>query len=82
MVLKISVARVEVLVWVLIYGGLLTFALGVALRGADEVLAHGLSIAGLLLAAVGAGLVWVRSRMVAENLAMKAPLGPGPSNPP
>ena len=82
MVLIVTVATVEVLVWVLIYGGLLTFALGLALRGSDGVLAHGLSIAGLLLAAVGACLVWVRSRMVARNLAMKAPVGPGPSNPP
>ena len=39
MVLKLSVARVEVLIWVLIYGGLLVFAVGLALREVHGVMA-------------------------------------------
>ncbi len=73
MVLKLSVARVEVLVWVLIYGGLLLFALGLALRDSDAILGHGLGVAGLAIAVAGAVLVWVRSRMVAKPPAARRP---------
>jgi vacuolar-type H+-ATPase subunit I/STV1 len=65
--LKISVARVEVLVWVLIYAGLLVFGLGLALRDFDAVLGHVLWIAGAVIAAAGVVLIAVRARMVAEG---------------
>ena len=64
--MKLTVARVEVLVWVLIYGGMLTFAVGLALRGYDRLLARRVSVAGVCLAAAGACLIWVRARMVAH----------------
>ena len=65
--MRLTVARVEVLVWVLIYGGLLTFAVGLALRGYDRVLARRVSIAGIVVAAAGAFLIWLRARMVARE---------------
>ena len=65
--MKFTIARVGVLVWALVYGGLLSFALGVALRDSDGRLGHGLSIAGLALVLAGVCLVWVRSRMVARH---------------
>ena len=64
--MKLSVARVEVLVWVLIYAGLLVFGLGLALRDFDPVLGHVAWIAGLVLAVAGAVLIAVRARMVAQ----------------
>ena len=82
MVLKFTIARVGALVWALVYGGLLSFALGVALRDSDAQLGHGLSIAGLALASVGVCLVWVRSRMVARHSAAERPAGPDSSHTP
>ena len=55
--------RVQNLIWILAYGGLLTFVLGLAARGYDESLAWPLMIGGLVVAAVGFVLVYVRSRM-------------------
>lgn len=56
-------ARLEVWIWVLIFGGLLVAGLGIALlqRGA----AWGWTVvgAGALAVVVGVVLIWVRSRM-------------------
>lgn len=53
----------EKLVWILIYGGLLAVALGIALqqRGSPA-LGWTLGVGGGLVAAVGVVLIWVRSR--------------------
>ena len=55
--------RVQALIWVLAYGGLLTFVLGLATRSYDETLSWPLMVGGLVVAAVGFVLVYVRSRM-------------------
>ena len=60
---KGAAARVEVWVWVLIYGGLFLLAIGVALARAGKPYAWGVIIAGCIVAIAGAALVWVRSRM-------------------
>ncbi|MGH8797483.1 MAG: hypothetical protein ACREXI_10525 [Caldimonas sp.] len=80
--MKLTVARVEVLVWVLIYGGLLTFAVGLALRGYDRLLARRVSVAGIGVAAAGAFLIWVRSRMVAHLRAAALAAGAHGTDPP
>ena len=69
--MKVPVAKVEVLIWVLIYGGLLVLAVGLALREVHGLLAGTVSLIGGLVAAVGVVLIWIRSRMVA----------PGPPSP-
>ncbi|WP_295639118.1 hypothetical protein [uncultured Methylibium sp.] len=56
-------ARVETLVWVLIYGGLALLILGLWVRGADAAVGQVLAWAGGLLALVGVLLIWIRSRM-------------------
>lgn len=56
-------ARVETLVWVLIYGGLAVLILGLWVGGADAAVGQVLAWAGGLLALVGVLLIWVRSRM-------------------
>jgi vacuolar-type H+-ATPase subunit I/STV1 len=61
--LKIATARIELLTWVLIYGGLLALALGAALRRDGAVLGWSVMVGGAAAAAVGAVLVWVRSRI-------------------
>jgi len=64
-----SPARIEVTVWVLIYGGLLSLCLGVALVRQGSALGWALVACGGTAAAFGALLIWVRSRMraPAEN---------------
>jgi hypothetical protein len=60
--LKLDAARLDVLVWSLIYGGLLAAGLGVALQrnGAG----YGWGVVAVSAAAVAAGfvLLWLRSR--------------------
>ena len=55
--------RVQTWIWILVYGGLLTFVLGLAARGYDESLTWPLMVSGLVVAAIGFVLVYVRSRM-------------------
>jgi hypothetical protein len=57
-----SSARLEVLIWVLIFGGLLTVGLGLSVWRSDEALGWGLVAGGALAVAAGGVLVWVRSR--------------------
>ena len=57
--MKLSVARVEVLIWVLIYGGLLVLAVGLALRDVHGLLAGTVSLIGGVVAAVGVVLIWI-----------------------
>jgi len=58
-----ALARLDALVWTLIFGGLLTLVLGIA--SLDHHLAAGwtLVVLGGVAAAAGAVLVWVRSRI-------------------
>ena len=58
-----ALARLDTLIWVLIFGGLLTLALGLATQ--DAHLATGWSLTGIgsLAAAAGVVLIWVRSRL-------------------
>jgi hypothetical protein len=55
--------KVEKLVWVLIYGGLLAVSLGLFVKRSAEGLGWTLIVLGAAVATVGAALVWVRSRM-------------------
>jgi hypothetical protein len=57
-----SNATLDKLIWVLIYGGLLTLCLGVFVLRADAGPGWGLVIGGGVVAAVGAALVVVRAR--------------------
>ncbi len=55
-------ARLEALVWTLIYGGLLLLCLGLFVRPGSDALGWALIVIGGLVAAVGAVLIVVRSR--------------------
>ena len=58
-----SIARLHKLIWVLIYGGLLTLVLGLSLQRSDESLGWWLVIAGAVVAAIGFLLIYIRSRL-------------------
>jgi len=58
-----NLARLQALIWVLIYGGLLTLLLGVFTRRSDGPLGWSLTVVGALVAALGVVLIYVRSRL-------------------
>jgi uncharacterized membrane protein len=53
----------EALIWVLIYGGLIALCLGFAVSSTAPATGTALSIGGGIVAAIGAVLIVVRSRM-------------------
>ena len=60
-----AVARLQALIWVLIYGGLLTLILGLSVARTDDALGWSLMVGGGAVAAVGFVLIYVRSRIKA-----------------
>lgn len=58
-----SLRRLQALVWVLIFGGLLTLVLGLSLSRYDADAGLALIASGSLLAAVGVLLIFVRARI-------------------
>lgn len=57
------VARLEALIWILIYGGLLALILGLWVKKSDDDTAWLLVAGGGLAAGVGFALICVRSRI-------------------
>lgn len=62
MVLSMSNAALQKLIWVLIYGGLLGVVLGLSIQKSDDPLGWSIVVGGAVSAAVGAVLLFVRSR--------------------
>ena len=58
-----SAATIDKLIWTLIYGGLLGVGLGVSVQRSDDALGWTIVTAGGIATALGAVLVYVRSRM-------------------
>lgn len=58
-----TIRRVESAIWILLYGGLLTLVLGLFTQRADDDLGLALVVGGGIAAALGAVLVYLRSRM-------------------
>ena len=57
-----SNTALQKLIWALIYGGLLGVVLGLSIQKADDPLGWSIVVGGGLMAAVGAVLLFVRSR--------------------
>lgn len=62
-----KLVRMERLVWVLIYGGLLSIVIAHFLGETDEILAHTMRILGLAAVVAGGVLIYVRSRLREGN---------------
>ncbi len=62
-----TISRVENAIWILLYGGLLTLVLGLFTQRADDALGLALVVGGGMAAALGAVLVYARSRMNSKN---------------
>jgi hypothetical protein len=54
------------LIWVFIYGGLLTLVLGLSVERNDEFLGFAIALSGGALALLGVVLIYVRSRLKAD----------------
>jgi hypothetical protein len=58
-----TLKRLQSLIWVLVYGGLLTLVLGLATQRFDAALGWSLAVGGGIVAAIGFTLIFVRSRL-------------------
>ena len=63
MAAQLTLQRLHKLIWLLIYGGLLTLILGIATARTDEAPAQSLIVGGGVLAVVGVVLIPVRARL-------------------
>ena len=62
----LTLKRVQQLVWVLIYGGLLSLVMGLSVQRTDAGLGWSLVIGGAIVALAGVVLIFVRARMKAD----------------
>lgn len=62
----VGLMRLETLVWVLIYGGLLTLVIGAFMARGQDGAGLEMMVGGGLLAAIGMVLIYVRSRLREE----------------
>ena len=58
-----SIERLHMLIWTLIYAGLLTLVLGLAVERIDDDLGWSMVVGGVILAGAGSVLIYARSRM-------------------
>ena len=63
----VGLMRLETLIWVLIYGGLLTLGVGFFMSRREEGSGIAAVVAGGTLAALGVVLIYVRSRLREEH---------------
>ena len=62
-----EMARLHKIIWSLIFGGLLTVILGIFVGKTDDVVGWALVAAGGVLAAIGAVLIYVRSKLAPDS---------------
>jgi hypothetical protein len=62
----LTLKKMQQLIWVLIYGGLLTLVLGLSVQRTDDALGWSMVAGGAVLALIGFGLVFVRARSKAD----------------
>ena len=56
-------ARIQKWIWMLVYAGIVLFALGLVVQRNDASLGWGMAVTGGALVVIGIVLIWVRSRM-------------------
>ena len=62
-----TLARLDALAWILIYGGLLALVLGIASHDETVVGGWSLSVVGVVAAIAGVVLIVVRARLTPRN---------------
>lgn len=63
----VGMMRLETLIWTLIYGGLLALVVGVFMSRNREGSGSEMMVVGAVIAAIGALLIYVRSRLREES---------------
>ena len=63
-----TIKRIESLTWLLIYGGMILFAIGVSLHSGDAATGWVVACVGVAATIAGAVLVYVRSRMRSDDV--------------
>ncbi len=58
-----AVARLQTLIWVLIYGGLLTLVVGLSVQRRNDPVGWSMVVIGGIVAAIGFFLIYVRSKI-------------------
>ena len=61
------IARLHMLIWVLIYGGLLCAVIGVSVQRFDDAFGWSMVVVGALVTAIGCLLIFLRSKMLPEK---------------
>jgi len=61
-----NLKRIQQLIWVLIYGGLLALVLGLSVERHDQAMGWSMVVGGGCVALLGAVLIYVRSRLKAD----------------
>ena len=62
-----TIARLQQLIWVLIYGGLLTLVLGLSAQRSNDAFGWSMVVGGGAVAVIGFALIYVRSRLTAGD---------------
>ena len=70
-----TLARLDALIWILIYAGLFMLVLGIATHGEHLIAGWSFGVVGTVVALTGVVLIWVRSRL------REAPAGSAESAP-
>ncbi len=58
-----AIARLQTLIWILIYGGLLTLVLGLSVQRTHDPIGWSMVVFGGVVAAAGFVLIYVRSKI-------------------
>lgn len=66
-----TLARLDALIWTLIFGGLLVLVLGIASHDEARIAGWSLSVLGAIVAFVGFVLIYVRSRLPEDGPSKK-----------
>jgi len=61
--MSMTTGRVDTWVWVFVYAGILVLGVGLSVGRTDGALAWAAAAIGIFFIALGALLVWIRSRM-------------------
>ena len=62
----VNLKRIQQLIWMLIYGGLLTLVLGLSVERQDDAMGWSMVVGGGCIALFGVVLIFVRSRLKAS----------------
>jgi hypothetical protein len=73
MVASVTIKRLQTWVWVFVYAGILLIGIGLAARRDDPSIGTMVAWIGAVLIAVGALLIWIRSRIRPDTPPPKRP---------